>query len=87
MTRSISRFALLVGAGALISVGAGGCIYHSTEKEKVVTAPAPPTQDRVVTYPEGRWTLYGNGTTASPHYWVWVPAGTTPPAPPPPPSR
>ena len=81
---------------AVVAAGAGGCIYSSTEKERVVTAPAPapPTTviaqaptDRVVTYPEGRWTLYGNGTTASPHYWVWVPAGTTPPPPPPIPTR
>ena len=89
-------FAPLALAIAVAAAGAGGCIYSSTEKERVVTAPAPapPTTviaqaptDRVVTYPEGRWTLYGNGTTASPHYWVWVPAGTTPPPPPPIPTR
>jgi hypothetical protein len=41
----------------------------------------------VVSYPEGRWTLYGDGTTASPNYWVWVPAGAAPPPPPPLPRR
>jgi hypothetical protein len=41
----------------------------------------------VVAYPEGRWTLYGDGTAASPHYWVWVPAGAVPPPPPPLPRR
>jgi hypothetical protein len=67
-------------------------LQHS-EKERVVQAPpAPPIvaqvpADRVVTYPEGRWTLYGDGTTTSPHYWVWVPAGATPPPPPPLPRR
>ena len=38
-------------------------------------------------YSLGRWTLYGDGTTASPNYWVWVPAGATPPPPPPLPRR
>jgi len=90
-----ARFAPLALTVAVVAVGAGGCIYSSTEKERVVTAPAAPTpvvvsqapSDRVVTYPEGRWTLYGNGTTASPHYWVWVPTGSTPPPPPPVPAR
>jgi hypothetical protein len=96
-----SRLAPLAVTVAVVAVGAGGCIYSSTEKERVVTAPAPPVvatapappvvaqaaTDRVVTYPQGRWTLYGDGTTASPHYWVWVPAGASPPAPPPIPRR
>lgn len=87
-----SRFAPLAIIVAVVAAGAGGCIYSSTEKERVVTSPAPPVvaqagSDRVVTYPEGRWTLYGDGTTASPHYWVWVPAGASPPAPPPIPTR
>jgi hypothetical protein len=43
--------------------------------------------ERVVTYPEGRWQLHGDGTSASPHYWVWVPAGSSPPPPPPLPRR
>ena len=86
-----ARFAPLALTVVVVATGVGGCIYSSTEKERVVTAPAPPVAqagtDRVVTYPEGRWTLYGNGTTASPHYWVWVPAGTSPPPPPPIPAR
>jgi hypothetical protein len=87
-----SRFAPLAIIVAVVAAGAGGCIYSSTEKERVVAAPAPPVvaqagHDRVVTYPEGRWTLYGDGTAESPHYWVWVPAGASPPAPPPIPRR
>jgi hypothetical protein len=56
----------------------------------VVVAPAPgpvvvaPNQ-RVVTYPDGRWELRGGGTAMSPYYWVWIPAGTNPPSPPNPP--
>ena len=46
--------------------------------------------DRTVTYPEGRYQLYGDGTRV-PYYWVWVPSGATvapaPPAPPPVPTR
>lgn len=36
---------------------------------------------------EGRYQLYGDGTSASPYYYVWVPAGATVLAPPPPPRR
>jgi hypothetical protein len=87
MNRTMSRIPLLVSTMALVATSVGGCVY--SEKERVIQAPPPPpttvvAQDRVVTYPEGRWTLYGDGTSASPHYWVWVPAGTTTPPPPPP---
>jgi hypothetical protein len=92
--RSATRIPLLVSTMAFTAVAMDGCIYSSTEKERVVQTPAPPTTvvtqaatDRVVTYPEGRWTLYGDGTTASPNYWVWVPAGAAPPPPPPLPRR
>ncbi len=89
---SRNRLAALAVIAAVAATATGGCIYSNTEKERVVTAPAPPTvaatgSHRVVTYPEGRWTLHGDGTTASPHYWVWVPAGSTPPPPPPVPVR
>jgi hypothetical protein len=75
----------LSGAAAL-----GGCVY----REKAVPAASPPTvvvspapTSRVVTYPEGRYELYGSGTAASPYYWVWIPSGVTSvPNPPPPPS-
>jgi len=93
--RSATRIPLLVTTMAFTAVAMGGCIYSSTEKERVVQTPAPATttvvtqvpSDRVVAYPEGRWTLYGDGTTASPNYWVWVPAGAAPPPPPPLPRR
>ena len=86
--KSTTRIPLLVGTMMLAATTMSGCIYSSSEKERVVEAPAAPATivaqvppDRVVTYPEGRWTLYGDGTSASPHYWVWVPAGATPPPP------
>lgn len=78
-----------VRAGALVLtvVGAallGGCVYRrevavpvsSAPATVVVTQPAPAS--RVVTYPEGRDELYGEGTAASPYYWVWIPTGATP---------
>ena len=68
----------------------GGC----AEPTAVVPAASPPsttvivtspstTVQRVYTYPEGRYQLYGDGTVASPYYWVWIPAGVTAPVPPP----
>jgi hypothetical protein len=91
MNRVTRRFGLLAGTGTLVALSLAGCIYSSSEKEKVVAAPAPPvvaqSAERVVTYPEGRWQLHGDGTTASPYYWVWVPAGSSPPPPPPLPRR
>src|SRR5882672_12200370 len=43
-----------------------------------------PMADRSYAFPEGRWQLYGDGRTTQ-HYWVWIPAGLTPPNPPLPP--
>jgi hypothetical protein len=76
----------LSAAGAL-----GACAYPerpvpvSTAPRTVIISPAP--TERVVRYPEGRYELYGDGTVASPYYWVWIPAGAAPPNPPPAPRR
>ncbi len=72
------------------TVGLAGCFYSSKETEKVTPAPTTvvvQAPQRVVTYPEGRYELHGNGTGNSPYYWVWIPvnAGSVPPAPPLPP--
>jgi hypothetical protein len=45
----------------------------------VIVATAP---ERVVVHQQGQYKLYGDGTTVNPYYWVWVPAGQTPPPPP-----
>jgi hypothetical protein len=74
-----------------------GCVSYTketTERQVPVSTPvvaaAPVPADRVVTYPEGRYQLYGDGTRV-PYYWVWVPSGATvtpaPPVPPPVPTR
>jgi len=78
MKTRVLASSLLVLSGTLAM---GGCIY----REKVVPAASPSTAvvvtpssvDRVVTYPEGRYELRGEGTTRSPYYWVWIPAGAT----------
>ena len=73
----------------------GGCISYTKETtEKTVPVPVaaatPVPAERVVTYPEGRYQLYGDGTRV-PYYWVWIPSGSStapaPPAPPPLPLR
>jgi hypothetical protein len=77
---------LLVLSG---TVALGGCIY----REKAVPAASPATvvvapsaTDRIVTYPEGRYELRGDGTVSAPYYWVWIPSGAVSvPNPPPPP--
>jgi hypothetical protein len=80
-----ASFLALSGATIL-----SGCAY----REPAVVVPAatptvvvaPVTSERVVTYPEGRYELRGDGV-ATPYYWVWIPRGATPPSPPPPPRR
>ena len=85
-TRRGTGAVLFVIVGAMVASTLGGCVY-SREKERVVPTPAPvvvaPSTERVVTYPGGRWQLYGDGTASAPYYWAWIPAGTTPPPPPP----
>ena len=67
-----------------------GCVYRretvpaaSPTTTTVVVPPASTSVQRVYTYPEGRYQLYGNGTADSPYYWVWVPTGAVAPTPPP----
>ena len=68
-------------AGILLA----GC---ATTPEPVTTATVSPNLPTVITYPTGRYQLYGDGV-ATPYYWVWIPAGAAAPpgivTPPPPP--
>ena len=52
----------------------------------VTTAPVVTASASTVVEPNGRYQLYGDGVNI-PYYWVWIPAGTSPPVPPPPPPR
>ena len=92
MSRKGLRTLVASFAGAALL---GGCISYTKETtERTVPVPVaaatPAPSDRVVTYPEGRYQLYGDGTRV-PYYWVWIPSGSStvpaPPAPPTVPSR
>jgi hypothetical protein len=63
-----------------LMVGLLGACTTSQEGGVITGTTTPPTQ--VVSYSSGQYRLYGNGTTAAPYYWVWVPTGTTAPPPP-----
>ena len=80
LATSLSALALLAG-----------CIYskETTTERQVPVAVAAAPSERVVTYAEGRYVLYGDGKSV-PYYWVWMPTGASapmPPAPPPVPVR
>ena len=87
---TLTRIAATTAMALLGSTMLGGCVYRTetqvpaaspaTTTTVVVTSPA----GRVVTYPSGRYELYGDGMN-TPYYWVWIPAGSTLPTPPPPP--
>ena len=61
---------------SLLVVVLAGC---ATAPEPAVTAT---DSSGAVAYSNGQYKLYGSGTTASPYYWVWIPAGVTAPLPP-----
>ncbi len=65
------------------AVAMGGCVYREepvpAASPATAVVVAPDATSRVVTYPEGRYELRGDGTTPSPYYWIWIP---TPPPPP-----
>jgi hypothetical protein len=79
MHRAITR--ILVPATLAVGVLSGCAVQDPTYPPTtgaVLGSPGP----RTVEYPGGRYQLYGDGTSAAPYYWVWVPAGTNPPPPP-----
>src|SRR5262249_40956215 len=63
---------------SLLVVVLAGCA--TAPEPAPVTATSTPG---AVAYSNGQYKLYGSGTTASPYYWVWIPAGVTAPTPPP----
>ena len=74
----IGRAWWLMVTGALT---VGGCVHT----EGTIPAASLPTSvawpgpaERVVSYPEGRYELHGDGA-ALPFYWVWIPVGNAPP--------
>ena len=85
--RLVAR-AIALSAPALLA----GCVYSKevkTEKTVPVSPVAVVSAARVITYPDGRYQLYGDGEK-TPYFWVWIPQGSTllsPPPPPPTPGR
>lgn len=79
---NVRRAALRACGPLLALVALGGCYYRTqttpaaSPATTVVVRPLDPSQ-RVADYPEGQYELRGDGTSASPYYWVWVPKGTT----------
>ena len=69
---------LIVLAGAL-SVGGCAQAERATPAASLATAVvAPGPTEYVVSYPEGRYELRGDGV-AMPFYWLWIPAGKASP--------
>ena len=87
MNRAIQRSTRLVVPASLAVALLGGCTALQDPTYPPTTGAVLGAPNSTVDYPGGRYQLYGSGTTASPYYWVWVPAGTTPTPPPPPPAR
>ena len=85
MHRAIQRSTSLAVPASLAVALLGGCTAVQDPTYPPTTGAVLGAPNSTVEYPGGRYQLYGSGTTASPYYWVWVPAGTTPT--PPPPSR
>ena len=77
-----------VGAAVASAVLLTGCVYRRetipAAAPTTVVVPSPSTTvQRVYTYPEGRYQLYGTGPSDSRYYWVWIPTGAMAPTPPP----
>jgi hypothetical protein len=81
--RAIAR--IVVPASLTVGLLAG-CAVQDPAYPPTTGAVLGGSSPRTVEHPGGRYQLYGAGTTSSPYYWVWIPAGTNPPSPPPVPS-
>jgi hypothetical protein len=77
MHRAIQRSTRLVVPASLAMALLGGCTATQDTTSPPVTGAVLGGSSSAVEYPGGRYQLYGEGTTASPYYRVWVPAGTT----------
>ncbi len=79
------------GAASLIAaVGLvlQACAYNDTEADWMNPYPPNPVaiarpSQRVYAYADGRYELRGDGTSASPYSWEWIPTGAQPATPPP----
>ena len=83
--RRWARTVCVAALGMVLATVLGGCASTETTPAAAPAAVVVPSTERVVTYPSGRYELRGDGTSAAPYYWVWVPPGavvaTLPPLP------
>ena len=58
------------------AISMSGCVHAErvTPAASLPTSVAPGPVEYVVSYPEGRYELRGDGA-ATPFHWVWIPAG------------
>ena len=85
--KTLRTMAIAFAGAAVLGVGCVSYTKETTERTVPVATPvaAATPSTSVVTYPEGKYQLYGDGKS-TPYYWVWVPSGaSTAPMPPPPP--
>ena len=74
MNRAIQRSTRLVVPASLAVAPLGGCTAVQDPTYPPTTGAVLGAPNSTVDYPGGRYQLYGSGTSASPYYWVWVPA-------------
>ena len=77
MHRAIQHSTGIVVPASLAAALLGGCTAMQDPTYPPTTGAVLGSPNTTVDYPGGRYQLYGSGTTASPYYWVWVPAGAT----------
>lgn len=76
--RSTLLFAAVIAVAGATALG--GCAYRQPATQAATVHPS----ERAAVYQEGRYELMGDGTAASPYYWVWIPNTVAAlPAPPP----
>lgn len=63
----------VVLAALMLFAGASGLAGYAYAQAPTVVVIQP--GQRVLTYPQGRYELHGDGTASSPYYWVWIPTG------------
>jgi hypothetical protein len=83
MHQAIRQSTRILVPASLAAALLGGCAWQDPYPPTTGAVLGGSSSSRTVEYPAGRYQLYGAGTSSSPYYWVWVPAGSNPPTPPP----
>ncbi len=70
----MKRFTYPLVVAVLVSVAGTSVLGRPADAQMTSVVVLQPNQ-RVYSYPEGRYELRGEGTASSPYYWVWIPTG------------